>query len=161
VPQPERATGPIIVGYDGSPKSRHALRKAAALLAPARAIVVVVWEPGGAFDMTEPAIVPAPIDMESALEVDKALDERAQGVAEEGARLAREYGFDAVALAMPDELSVADTLLNVARDQGAAAVVVGSHGHKPMRDLFLGSTSRKLIGHAECPVVVVREPAEG
>ncbi|MDQ4133219.1 MAG: universal stress protein [Actinomycetota bacterium] len=155
---PPGQTGPIIVGYDGSPKSRHALHRAAALLAPAPAVVVVVWEPGGAFEAVEPGIEAAPIDIGGALEVDKAMSDRAQAEAEEGARLARQLGFDAEGVAVADELSVAETLLRVAADRQAAAIVVGTHGHKPVRDLLLGSTSRNIVGHADCPVVVVREP---
>ncbi len=155
---PPAPTGPILVGYDGSPKSRHALQRAAALLAPAPAVVVVVWEPGGAFEAIEPGIEAAPINIGGALEVDKAMSERAHAAAEEGARLAREVGFDAEGVAVADALSVADTLLRLAAERQAAAIVVGTHGHKPVRDLLLGSTSRKIVGHADCPVVVVREP---
>lgn len=155
---PHGPTGPIIVGYDGSPKSRHALEQAAALLAPAPALIVVVWEPGGAFEAIEPGIEAAPVDIGAALEVDKAMSDRARAAAEEGARLAGELGFDAEGVAVADQLSVADTLLRLAEERQAAAIVVGTHGHKPVRDLLLGSTSRKLVGQAACPVVVVREP---
>jgi nucleotide-binding universal stress UspA family protein len=41
-------------------------------------------------------------------------------------------------------------------------VVVGSHGSGRIGDVLLGSVSQNLIHHAECPVLVVREPvAEG
>jgi nucleotide-binding universal stress UspA family protein len=52
---------------------------------------------------------------------------------------------------------VADTLLRLAREREASAVVVGSHGHRGVRELLFGSTTRQVIRHAGCPVVVVRE----
>lgn len=151
--------GPIVVGYDGSTKSAHALRQAAGLLGRARAVVVVVWEPAGAFEAMEPGIEGTPMSIGGSIEMERAMGDRAQSLAEEGARVAAEAGFDAEGLAVPDEeRSVPDTLMRIAAERQAAAIVVGTHGHKPVRDLFLGSTARKLIGHAECPVIVVREP---
>jgi nucleotide-binding universal stress UspA family protein len=82
--------------------------------------------------------------------------ERARHLAEQGAQLARKAGVDAEGLAVADELSVADTLLRLVEERKASAVVVGSHGHRGVRELLLGSTTRDLIRHAECPVVVVR-----
>ena len=57
---------------------------------------------------------------------------------------------------MPDELDVADTLIDIARQRGAAVVVVASHGISGFRSRLLGSVSRKLIGHCDRPVLVIR-----
>ena len=57
---------------------------------------------------------------------------------------------------MADELDVADTVLDVARERGAAAVVVGSHGISGLRTRLVGGVSRKLIRHGEFPVLVTR-----
>jgi nucleotide-binding universal stress UspA family protein len=35
---------------------------------------------------------------------------------------------------------------------------MGSHGHSPVVGLLLGSVSRKVLGQAHCPVLVVRMP---
>lgn len=40
---------------------------------------------------------------------------------------------------------------------GARAVAVGAHGEHGLRELFVGSTSQKLLALAPCPVLVVRQ----
>ena len=59
--------------------------------------------------------------------------------------------------AVPDEVDVADTLIDIARERDAAVVVVGSHGISGLRDRLLGSVSRKLIEHCDRPVLVIRD----
>ena len=52
------------------------------------------------------------------------------------------------------ETPVSETLLDVARERDAAAMVVGARGHGAVSEVILGSTSRDVIRHAPCPVVV-------
>jgi nucleotide-binding universal stress UspA family protein len=40
---------------------------------------------------------------------------------------------------VPDEVDVADTLIDIARERGAAVVVVGSHGISGLCSRLLGS----------------------
>ena len=77
-------------------------------------------------------------------------------MAGEGAELARSLGLAAEAHAVADDVDVADTVLDLARERGAAAVVVGSHGISGLRSHLVGGVSRKLIRHSELPVVVTR-----
>jgi nucleotide-binding universal stress UspA family protein len=158
-------TGPVVIGYDGSPAAQHAAREAGSLLSGRRAVVVVVWEAGRAFDLMElPAVSldlpPAGLDVRTAFEVDQAMYEQAQRLAQHGAALARESGLDAEGLAVADELTVADTLVRVARDVDASVLAVGSHGHSALGELLLGSTSRGVLLHAGRPVLVVRQPSD-
>jgi nucleotide-binding universal stress UspA family protein len=156
-------SGPTIVGYDGSPASERALHEAAALLAPRAALVVVVWEQGVAYEMMEPpatsvGIPPVAVDIRTAAEVDRNLYERAQRLAQHGADLARKAGFASEGIAVADDLTVADTLLRLARERDAQAIVVGVRGHRRLAEMLLGSTSREIVHRAECPVLVVRQP---
>jgi nucleotide-binding universal stress UspA family protein len=152
-------SAPIVIGYDGSEAAERALRDGAALLAPRPALVVVVWEAGAAFEAMElptasVGIPPVPIDIRTAMEIDNALSRRAQQAAEHGAALAREAGLEAEGLAVADEVTVAETLVRLARERDAQAIVVGAHGHGPLSEVLLGSTSRSLIRNAPCPVLV-------
>ena len=136
------------------------MRETAALLTGRSALVVCVWEPGLAYEMLQPGFVPAPIDVRVALEVDQEMYERAQGLAEQGASLARELGLAADGLAVADELTIAQTLVRLAEERDAAAVGVGAHGHRAVREVLLGSTSREVVRRAPCPVVIVHGPGE-
>ena len=40
----------------------------------------------------------------------------------------------------------------------ADLLVIGSHGHSPIHDVLVGSTSQRIIRHATCPVVVLPDP---
>jgi nucleotide-binding universal stress UspA family protein len=154
-------SGPVIIGYDGSQACQRALREAAALLAPRETVVVVVWEAGTAFEMLElPAdailMPPAPIDVRTAVEIDQAMYEQAQRLAEQGAALARDAGLDAEPLVVADDITVADTLVRITKERDSQAVVVGAHGHGRLTEVLLGTTSQDVIRHAPCPVLVAR-----
>jgi nucleotide-binding universal stress UspA family protein len=160
-PEPRLGTGPVVIGYDGSAAAQRALVEAAELLAPRPALVVVVWEAGRAFESASwNAItldVPAPVvDIRTAIEVDQAVSDAAERTAQAGAELARSRGLEAESMVVADEVSIADTLLRVAKERDAVALVVGAHRHGTIGEVLLGSTSRDVVRHATCPVVVVR-----
>lgn len=75
-----------------------------------------------------------------------------------GANLAESAGFKAEGLAVADDITVERTLVRLADERGAAVIVVGTHGHHALREVFLGSTAHGVIRHANCPVVVRRGP---
>jgi nucleotide-binding universal stress UspA family protein len=154
--------GPVLIGYDGSRASEHALREAAELLAGSPGLVVVVWKAGLAFELIElPAssigLPPAPLDVGTALDVDRSIYEAAQRGAARAAALAGELGLEAEPLVVAEapEVSVAETLVRLAGERDARALVVGAHAHGAM----LGRVSRDVVREARCPVVVIREPS--
>ena len=157
-------SGPVLIAFDGSPAAEHALKEAAALLGKRPALVVCVWNEGVGFETLElPAATigmpPAPIDINTALEIDEEVKEQAQRMAQHGAELARQAGMDAEGLAVADEVQVtsAETIVEVAEKRDAAAIVMGGHGRGRLSEALLGSTTRDVIHRAECPVVVIRE----
>jgi nucleotide-binding universal stress UspA family protein len=157
--------GPVLIAYDGRPASERALREAAALLAgPGRsALVVVVIKPELAFDLIVlPAsrlnLPPAPIDIRTALEVEQEMYDNAQAAAQRAAGLLGSLGLEAegVVVSEDPEITVAETVVRVARERDAQVVVVGAHLHGGR----LGGTSRAVVKEAPCPALVVREPTD-
>jgi nucleotide-binding universal stress UspA family protein len=154
--------GLVLIAYDGSRAARHAVVAAAKILGSRRVLILTVWEEGLAYagptmppdGMTiSPGVEPA-----LALEVDRAVHEHAERVSREGADLAKSVGLDPQAVAVPDEGNVPRTILKVADERQAVAIVVGSRGLGGLRARLEGSTSKGLLKHATCPVVVVHGP---
>jgi nucleotide-binding universal stress UspA family protein len=152
----------LVVGYDGSEVAKAALRHAAELFPGSPVVVITVWEPGRGAMMTAgagldmAAAAPLPPDPQVVSEVDHVQEHHAEVVAREGARIAASLGLDAEPHAIPDEMDVAEAIVDVADERDAAAVVVGSHGTSGLRSRLLGGTSRRVLGRCTRPVVVVR-----
>ena len=163
----DRGTGDalVVIGYDGSRAARQAIIDTSRFLGGCRVLVVTVWEEGLEYAIEASAMTPdvmGPLSPEPdpgvAQEVDQVLHERAKGVSAEGAALATSLGLDAEPLAHPDdEGNTAHTLLALVRQRDAAAIVVGSRGHSGLLGRLEGSTSKTLLKHAPCPVIVVHE----
>lgn len=159
------SAAPVIFGFDGSAAAQRAVHDAAPLLGLRPALVVTVWEAGRRFEpSTLPAtglgLPPTVLDLRTAIDLDAEAYEAATRTARHGAHLARDAGFaGATGLAVADDLTVAETLIRVARDRGSPGIVVGAHGHRKLSELLLGSTSDTLVHKADRPVVVVRAHA--
>jgi nucleotide-binding universal stress UspA family protein len=155
-------TGPVIVGFDGTPASVRAVREAGALFAPRTALVAYVWEAGRAFEgVTLPEHqleAPGTLDLDTAFAAERAASEEAKQLAEQGATLARTAGLQADALAVPHEASVADSLIKLAHSRDAQAVVVGAHERHRLAKLAPSRTLAALLHAAPCPVVVCGAP---
>jgi len=156
-------TQPIVVAFDGSDEARAALAAAAALFPSRLLIVVSVWEAGLAFAFHAPGSAPAPAyalpTPEEVATIDRIERQQAVAVATEGARLATEAGARAQPLPMSDYRNVGETIVAVAEEHDAAAIVVGSRGFGAVKAKLLGSTSRRCLHEADRPVLVVRVPA--
>ncbi len=156
-----RQAAPVLIAYDGSEVARAAVRHAAELFAGRPTVLATVWEPGlAAVAMGLPDTIglgTLPPDLATVEAVDRLQREHASTVAGDGAEFARSVGLAAEPQAVPGEVDVADTLIGIARERGAAVVVVGSHGISGLRTRLLGSVSRKLIEHCDRPVLVIRD----
>ncbi|WP_432834859.1 universal stress protein [Dactylosporangium sp. CA-092794] len=154
------AAGPVVIGFDGSPAAERAIRESAPLLHDYPALVVTVWEAGRAYDLTTLPIgmlepPPVALDMRTAAEAEAQQRDLMVHTAQRGAQLARDAGFtSATGLAVAEDTSIADTLIRVAAERHSPGLIVGSHGHGRLSEFLLGSTSRSLVDHAPCPVVV-------
>jgi nucleotide-binding universal stress UspA family protein len=140
-------SSPILCGVDGSSDARSALRAASQLAAQlgVKLVVAHVVQPSPASHSLGPAVGPAyrPLP-DQELEAGRALVRHV--VAEEGLHDVEQravFGFPA------------DRLADLADEENAELIVVGSRGRGSFKAAFLGSVSTSLIGVARCPVLVV------
>jgi nucleotide-binding universal stress UspA family protein len=154
---------PTLVAFDGSAAARQAVAAAAALLKPRTTLVLAVWEAA----LAQAAVASPPdvamtlaVDPSAMLTFDEALRGHAERVSKDGAELARSLGLDAEPLAVVDAGDIARTIAEVAREHKAATIVIGSRGLSGLRARFEGSTSKGVVKHAPCPVIVVHDDWE-
>jgi len=134
----------ILVGHDGSRDAEIAFEDALdlAALAGARLSVVSVASP------PEP---PTEVETRAAIELATRHYER---LFEGLRRQAQERNVTLrtqVLVGHP-----ADQILKSAAKDGADLIVVGHRGRSAIREWVSGSTSRRVVSHAHCPVLVVR-----
>jgi len=149
---PPPATGPVVVGTDGSPDSEAAIAFACeeARLRGTGLIAVHTWSDVLADGMLRPHPLQEDPDEIAAAERVK--------LAEQVVGWQRKYPD------LPIELEVTRgrpvrTLLE--RGERAQLIVVGCRGRDGFTGMLLGSTSQALIAHSPCPVAVVRPQRTG
>ncbi|MBP0450618.1 universal stress protein [Kitasatospora sp. RG8] len=133
----------IVVGVDGSPSSRQALRWA---VGQARLT-------GGAVEAVLCWLLPA-MYRRAPASVDRELRHAAE-------RVLAQAVTEAVGDDRPVEIRETAVLGNasevlVERSHGAELLVVGSRGHGGFAGALLGSVGQHCVQHGSCPVVVVR-----
>src|SRR5680860_131499 len=133
--------GPVLLCYDGSAHARDAIVRAAPLLAQRRALVVYVYRPGAELPIP---IGDVPVGWPTE-EIEQAALERAHEVTRKGCQIAREAGFHPEPVHEPAHGRVADTIVELARREGAALTVLGARGLGGVRSALLGSVSGGLV----------------
>ncbi len=142
----------LLLCYDGSENAKHAIREAAALLGPRRALVLSVWQDAAAI----PSLAWAGGALPDLQDVLAAARDGAERMAEEGAGIARATGFDATAIVAEAKGPIWMGVEQAAEDHDADAIVVGSRGLSGVKSLLLGSVSSGIVHHAVRPTIVVR-----
>jgi nucleotide-binding universal stress UspA family protein len=134
----------IVVGVDGSPASKRALRWAVdeARRGEANLDVVHAWQlpNAGRYPYVAAYVDYGPLEQDARRVLDRAL-----------------AGENLTGLSWVEPILVQDAparaLLDTAK--GADLLVVGSRGRGGFAGLLLGSVSHQVAAHAPCPVVVV------
>jgi nucleotide-binding universal stress UspA family protein len=138
----------ILVGLDGSPRAPGVL---AAALVMARA-------QGSKVHLIRSVGLPPDVPQDFWKTSDEPLLELLR-------RRAQSY-LDQCATGVPPELLAGthviigvpwQAICDAAQREHADAIVIGSHGYAGL-DRLLGTTAAKVVNHATCTVVVVREP---
>jgi nucleotide-binding universal stress UspA family protein len=132
----------VIVGVDGSPPSKQALRWAAhfATSVGARVEAVSAWDYPATYGWAA-----WPQEWDPAADAQKALT----STVDEVFGTQRPAGLELTVR----QGAAAGVLLSEAK--GALMVIVGSRGHGGFVGMLLGSVSAKVAEHAACPVLVV------
>jgi len=146
----------ILFAYDGSESSEAALRAAPSILGRSgiEAVVLSIWEPLTLGALQAASFGGPPVVPLDAPELDEQSEEQTRKVAEHGAEVARELGFDARSIAVADTEQVAGTILATADKLDADLIVLGARGLAGIR-AFLGSVSNHVLQHADRPVLVI------
>jgi nucleotide-binding universal stress UspA family protein len=147
---------PVLFCYDGSEGSRRALAAAAEWIAPGDAVALTVWAPASVLLSRAGSFIVA-IPNEG--EVDDQEAASAARIAQEGADLARERGYNVEARVAETRASVAKTIEEVADDVGAGLIVCGQRGRGAITSALLGSVSHALAEHTKRPVLIAPERA--
>lgn len=137
----------ILVPVDGSENSFRAFERALELAKGNGAqvtAVLVIEEPPTVY-----------------VESQKLLDQLLENFRKESAKVLDKYEEDAEKQGLKVETAVmegdpASNILGYAEKGGFDMIVMGSRGLGKFRGMVLGSTSRKVLQNAKCPVLIVK-----
>uniref|UniRef100_A0ACD5Z038 Uncharacterized protein n=1 Tax=Avena sativa TaxID=4498 RepID=A0ACD5Z038_AVESA len=156
----ERSKMVVLVGVDDSEHSYGALEWAvryvatAGAAAEAEVALVVVHAKQGASSVVSVGGAAVVGDVVSHVEAD--LRRKAEEVVEKARSLCVANGVECVVEVTEGEPKHA--LCNAVEKHGADLLVVGSHGYGAIKRAFLGSVSDYCAHHANCSVVLVKQP---
>lgn len=141
----------IVVGVDGSPSSREALRWAVrqAKLTGASVEAITAWQSPTLLGLGSPFS-----EAEPSAGDDGRIKTAAENVMRAAVAEAAAQSAGVTVKAAVGEGSAAQFLLDAA--QGASLVVVGSRGHGGIAGTLLGSVGQTLAQHSPCPVLIIR-----
>ncbi|MGH9138264.1 MAG: universal stress protein [Acidimicrobiales bacterium] len=141
----------VLIATDGSRLARHAADRALSLLGPGHDVTLVrVVQP----PMPVIPIPGAPITAPVGDEFDQATDSLLREAEADLAATERSLGVEADTRTVTGD--PATELCRIADDEDFDLLVVGSHGHGPLKRVLLGSVSHHVVYHGPCPVLVVR-----
>jgi nucleotide-binding universal stress UspA family protein len=133
----------VVVGYDGSPASERAARRAAESVGDGGRVVLVTASPALTADGAADEEL---LDSPSAGERDEILAR--------GRDLLSRLGVDAQVVA--SDAGAADAVVATARAEAADLIIVGATGTGYVARAILGSTPAAVLRMASCDVLVVR-----
>jgi nucleotide-binding universal stress UspA family protein len=139
-----RRTKVVLCGVDGSKVAVEALRTARRLSGSLDLRLVVAHVVAPVAVAAEPWTPPAASFVPEDLAAGEALLEQVCSTAEVADADCR------IATGRP-----AERLAELADEERAELIVVGSRGHSPLRTALMGGVSTELIGLANCPVLVI------
>jgi nucleotide-binding universal stress UspA family protein len=145
----------ILLSTDGSEVAKHGLKHGIALAKALKAKVTVIA-------VTEPlpidygsghaaGWIPSPQEIDA---FDAACKQRAGKLLDEVRAMADEAGISAKLLHVPNA-HPATSIIQTAKSGGCDLIVMGSHGRRGLKKLFLGSQTSEVLADGSVPVLVV------
>ena len=120
----------ILLTWNASRESAHAMREAIPLLQAAETVVVLSSEPDGG-----------------------ELVARGHPHADELAAMLAAHGVESISSGISDsDIAPADAILGQAADMNADLIVMGAYGHTRLREIILGGVTRELLKQAPVPL---------
>lgn len=148
----------ILVPVDFSPSSSAAVQHAMALARPMMADVTVLhvlWEPPP-YANADVLMLQMPHEGDGQRTMCEFLEQ--QGAQEMESFLAAMNPKWPFAVRQRQVFGdPANTVLDLMEHETFSLVVMGSHGHTRLRRMIMGSVTGKVVSHASCPVVTVRD----
>jgi nucleotide-binding universal stress UspA family protein len=145
----------ILLAYDGSESSNHAITTAHELLGDVSVTVLHVWDPPANFLPADPFGGLQTWSPAQVVELESLILDRANRVLQEGVALATEVGFTAEGRIEQTIAAPWRAILDVAEEFDARLIVVGARGLSAVESVVLGSVSNALVHHAKRAVLVV------
>lgn len=136
----------LLVPYDGSELGKKAIERAVALRKA---------DPGVSITLTY--VIPRYEEMIGFFKTNgirEKLHEESKRIVMEGKTYAGNNGVPVVALV--EEGSPSKRIVETAKERGSDLIVMGSHGWHGVDRALVGSTTERVIAHAEIPVLVTR-----
>lgn len=147
----------ILVATDFSDASKGALDAAASFAGASggQVTLVHVFDPT---PMVPPAAIPAPRRMEESIEHEMSDKIRAELEKVRKDKLADVQDVKVLAIKQPNP---AAAICEQAEEDGSDLIVLGTHGRTGLTHLFIGSVAERVVRHAPCPVLAVRQKKKG
>jgi nucleotide-binding universal stress UspA family protein len=145
----------ILLTYDGSASSTHAITTAHELLGDVPATVVHVWDPPVDFLPTDPFGGLQTWSPTQVAELESLILERANRILDEGVTLARQAGFSAEGRLERTSDAPWKGILEAAEELDAKLIVVGARGHSSIESRVLGAVSNAVVHHSKRAVLVI------
>jgi nucleotide-binding universal stress UspA family protein len=135
----------VLVSFDGSDYSRKALQRACELAKADHAAVSVVYVIPRYEEM---------IEFFKTESIQRSLRREAENVIAQAQKIAAESGVGIRTYIR--EGNAADEVIMTAERLENDLIVMGTHGWKGFSKAVMGSTTRRVVTHASCPILIVK-----
>jgi universal stress protein F len=140
----------ILVALDASPRASDVLAAAVDQARAFGAKLILLRAVGLPVDLPHAALAMAPANI---------LDDLLQRARAELSGVAKTVPADVTCETKVEPGTAWQTICEVAKEANVDLIVIGSHGYGAL-DRLLGTTSARVVNHAERPVLVVRSAGE-